>query len=104
MDRERMTVVSAERGSAMTELLILIMPYAMIFIGTMVLTSLALGRQESQKASMLAPYVPEEQEPQADGSASYFLEGKVVSRLSWKQLFPPVQIPVDSGSIPEFGL
>jgi hypothetical protein len=50
------------RGSAMTELVILIFPYAMIFIGVTVLGSLVLGKMQAQKASILAAAVPEEQD------------------------------------------
>jgi|GEM_PF-3469719 len=49
------------RASALTELIILLFPYAMILVGVIVLGELSLGRQEAQKASMLAPQVPGEQ-------------------------------------------
>ncbi len=49
------------RGSALTELLILTFPYAMILIGISVLGMISLGKQETIKASMLATPWPDRQ-------------------------------------------
>jgi hypothetical protein len=43
-----------QRGSAMTELMLLLFPYAMILLGTFVVSWLALGLQEAQKTAILA--------------------------------------------------
>lgn len=48
----------AERGSAMTELAILLLPYGLVAIGTMILGTLALGRQEVQEAVVLTGAIP----------------------------------------------
>ncbi|MFH0911478.1 MAG: hypothetical protein V1918_08260 [Planctomycetota bacterium] len=47
-----------ERGSALTELAILLFPYAMLLLGVILLGELSLGRQESQKASFFATALP----------------------------------------------
>ncbi|MHC4870851.1 MAG: hypothetical protein ACYTFY_03305 [Planctomycetota bacterium] len=52
--RLRGIVRNTIRGSAMTELLLLTFPYAMILIGITVLGMLALGKQEARKATLLA--------------------------------------------------
>lgn len=47
-------IYKSQRGSAMTELLILTFPYAMILIGITVLGMFSLGKQEAKKATILA--------------------------------------------------
>ncbi|MHC4883767.1 MAG: hypothetical protein ACYTGH_01635 [Planctomycetota bacterium] len=45
----------------MTELIVLTLPYAAIFVGIMVITNLTLGKQEAQKAAILAAPQPDAQ-------------------------------------------
>ena len=52
---------SGQRGNALVELLLVVFPYAMIFLGTTILGQLALGRLEAQKAAVYAGPTPGEQ-------------------------------------------
>jgi hypothetical protein len=54
-----------QAGSALTEFLICLFPYAMILTGVIVLGQLGLGTQEAQKAAILAGPLPEEQSEEA---------------------------------------
>ncbi len=65
-------VPTGQRGNALVELLLVIFPYAMIFLGVTILGQLALGRLEAQKAAVYAGPTSGEQ-TEADIRDRYFL-------------------------------
>ena len=64
-----------QRGSAITELVLLIFPYAMCVVGVIVLGHLAIGKQESQKLAFLAAPLPGDQSADSDFMRTFAFAG-----------------------------